>query len=744
MRLKTITLLGFKSFAKKTVIDVTQSVTGVVGPNGSGKSNISEAIRFALGEQSMKSMRGKVGTDVIFKGSEHLPALSRASVAIVIDNKEKVDTTHISDSLAPYLVYDELTLSRVIYADGTSDYMLNDAKIRLKDVQELLSFAGIGSSAHTIINQGEADRILLATPKDKKEALEDALGLRVYHIRIAESTRKLDKVEMHLREVDLLRKEIRPHLEHLGRMVKKIEQGDKERELLEKLLVAYFVREEKEIQEGKDAILHAGSSASLVLVTDSLRKELALLDTEHHSKEEVVSSEKELLSNELRSLYSRKDTLMKSIGRLEGERQFLESQLERIEEQKDITISGSVFAETHASFAYGLETLERALLVPDVEKALREEKMIALTVEEFFSTHLGGEAKKVRKDEMHASIEELLLSTSTFTTQLRDLTDEIEEKENALRSIDTKALNTVNNKHEEELKKMQLASKLRELESTITLRRKEEEMVAYKEKAFDSSLQEGVMIVGRSVLNYKNEAADKKYMDMHISELSRLIERTKVRIEEASVVNRDEVMQEFKTVKDREVYLAKEMEDIEESKKRLLLLIGELSKILSEKFSHGVDHVSKVFGSFFAEIFPGGKAKLSLITIKKISPDGEEIFEDGIDIDVSLPNKKVKELAMFSGGERTLVSIALLFAMSSITPPPFMVLDETDAPLDESNARKYGLLLKRLAEKSKLLVITHNRETMNHCDMLYGVTLGVEGASKLLSVSFAKAEEYAQ
>lgn len=99
---------------------------------------------------------------------------------------------------------------------------------------------------------------------------------------------------------------------------------------------------------------------------------------------------------------------------------------------------------------------------------------------------------------------------------------------------------------------------------------------------------------------------------------------------------------------------------------------------------------------------------------------------------------------MFSGGERALVSIALLFAMSSITPPPFMVLDETDAPLDESNARKYGEMLKRLAQKSKLLVITHNRETMNHCDMLYGVTIGVDGSSKLLSINFKDAQGYAQ
>ena len=222
MRLSHITIQGFKSFAKKTTLDVTHEVTGVVGPNGSGKSNIAEAIRFVLGEQSMKSMRGKIGSDIIFKGSEHLAPVSRASVTMVIDNKDKDgtnDTAHASAELATYLVYDELTLSRIIYADGTSDYMLNDAKIRLKDVQELLSFAGIGGSAHTIINQGEADRILLASPRDRKEALEDALGLRVYHMRLNESKRKLERVKTHVHEVELLRKEIAP-LEASGRQDK--------------------------------------------------------------------------------------------------------------------------------------------------------------------------------------------------------------------------------------------------------------------------------------------------------------------------------------------------------------------------------------------------------------------------------------------------------------------------------------------------------------------------------------------
>lgn len=184
------------------------------------------------------------------------------------------------------------------------------------------------------------------------------------------------------------------------------------------------------------------------------------------------------------------------------------------------------------------------------------------------------------------------------------------------------------------------------------------------------------------------------------------------------------------------------MQDIQDSEKKLLALIDELTTTLSHRFSSGVEEVSKVFSIFFGEVFFGGKAKLILSKSVKVDDEGREMEEVGIDLDVSLPNKKVKEIGMFSGGERALVSIALLFAMSANTPPPFMVLDETDAPLDESNARKYGAMLKRLAEHSKLLVITHNRE--NHCDMLYGVTIGVDGGSKLLSINFKETENYAK
>lgn len=746
MHLSHIIIHGFKSFAKKTTIDVTEQVTGVVGPNGSGKSNIAEAIRFVLGEQSMKSMRGKIGADVIFKGSEHLPPLSRASVTMVIDNSKKnshKETSQISESLAPYLAYDELTLSRIIYADGTSDYTLNDAKVRLKDVQELLSFAGIGGSAHTIINQGEADRILLASPKDRKEALEDALGLRVYHMRISESARKLEKVKTHVREVELLRTEIKPHLQHLERQVKKIESQEEERKNLQGLLIAYFHKEDGELQVLRERIGEQGTSDSLLTVAHSIEKELVLLrlkkEDSKENNEDLIRAHKDRLKAEEETLLKRKDQSIKTLGRLEGEKTFLERELAKDREVTSATIPLQELRSSHTTITNSVTSLTHALSVSDIDQARAYTDEIKAASDSFFHAYTNTDTSK--KDEIRSQIEVLTVTIEEHEATLAELEKELSTLRLSLTTLASQVETTRTTAHEEEKKVMLLESKLRELQSVISLRRQEESELALRNDHYQALLAEGVMIVGRVLLEYKSHTPDEKYRDTKKHDLMRAIERSKLRIEEAGVPNKEEVITEYRTTKERDEYLTKELIDIKQTEEKLLVLIDELTITLSERFSSGVEQVSKVFADFFAEVFVGGKAKLAIVKSVKVDEEGNEIQERGIDLDVSLPNKKVKEISMFSGGERALVSIALLFAMSAITPPPFMVLDETDAPLDESNARKYGAMLKRLSEHSKLLVITHNRETMNHCDMLYGVTIGVDGGSKLLSINFKEAEK---
>ena len=241
--LKRLEIAGFKSFARKTALDFATATTAVVGPNGSGKSNIAEAFRFALGEQSMKSMRGKRSEDLIFAGSHETARQNRASVAIVFDNRKKI---------FPKLDFDEVVIERAVFRDGASEYSVNGSKVRLRDIQELLASANIGETGHHIISQGEADRILLASPKERRAMLEDALGLKVFEFKKQEALRKLEKTRENVREVESLRRELAPHLKFLAKQVEKLERAEElMRDLAEKAR-EYFSIEEKFIAVEKE------------------------------------------------------------------------------------------------------------------------------------------------------------------------------------------------------------------------------------------------------------------------------------------------------------------------------------------------------------------------------------------------------------------------------------------------------------------------------------------------------------
>src|SRR3989344_1857547 len=180
MRLKTLELNGFKSFSQKTVLEFDNPIVCIVGPNGSGKSNVVEAIRYVLGEQSMKSMRGKSGLDLIFKGSKHLSKGSRASVTIYFNNRDKVFKLENEGGESINLNYDTISITREVSSSGSNSYILNGSEVRLKDIHNLLASLNIGASGHHIISQGEADRVLNANTRERREMVEDALGLKVY------------------------------------------------------------------------------------------------------------------------------------------------------------------------------------------------------------------------------------------------------------------------------------------------------------------------------------------------------------------------------------------------------------------------------------------------------------------------------------------------------------------------------------------------------------------------------------
>ena len=220
MYLKRIEINGFKSFAKKTSIDFLasnkgrKSITAIVGPNGSGKSNISDAIKWVMGEQSMKHLRSKKSADVIFSGSDTKGQLSMASVALIIDNSDKrVD-----------IEFDELIIARKLYRTGESEYSINGKKVRLIDVQILLAKAQFGHGSYSVVGQGMIDRLLLQSAEDRKSFFDEAVGIKEFQMKRRQSWLKLLRSKEHVSQANLLLQEITPRLKSLSRQVKKLEQ----------------------------------------------------------------------------------------------------------------------------------------------------------------------------------------------------------------------------------------------------------------------------------------------------------------------------------------------------------------------------------------------------------------------------------------------------------------------------------------------------------------------------------------
>ena len=777
MRLKSLEIIGFKSFAKKTSLEFQSSITSVVGPNGSGKSNVVEAVRFVLGEQSMKSMRGKAGLDLIFKGSKALPKASRASVTIYFDNSDGIFKLENEGGEKVNLNYETISISREVFADGLNKYSLNGSDVRLKDIMTLLSSVNIGSSGHHIISQGEADRILNASPKDRREMIEDALGLKIYQYKIKDSERKLERTENNMKEVSLLRKEIAPHLNFLRKQVEKLEKAkDMKVELLG------FYREYLK----KESVFIENEKNSLDEQKKNIHAELADINSKINTTDNATVNENPKIG-ELKSLENQIDQirriraeLERKLGRIEGMIEMEENRAKQIhnvvpnkieahhtENKADIITFPK--EEFEHFFKEANEYIEEAMFIDVVENIQPMLGKIKDILERFARTAektekassdtsaqvLGSPSAQPDHSHKHtdSALLELKQNQSELLVEMQKIADE--EKnigvnvENIKREIESEveAIRVL------EREKFTLKVRHQELTSNLSMIQVKEESLHNQNISFENELKEGSIYIGAEILSYKNfEIVDEisKYAQ---EELHRKIERIKIKLEDAGLGGSTEVLKEYEEVRDRDAFLAKEMEDLAVSISSLRTLMLDLKEKIDIEFKQGVTKINKEFQEFFALMFGGGAAFLTVVAEQKKrkgdedeeeKPDNGIVFEHGIEISVSLPHKKVKELHALSGGERSLTSIALLFAMSQVNPPPFLVLDETDAALDESNSRKYGDMLEKLSHHSQLIVVTHNRETMSRAGILYGVTVGSDGGSKLLSVKFEEAAQMAK
>ncbi|MEM4261279.1 MAG: AAA family ATPase [Candidatus Woesearchaeota archaeon] len=807
MYLKKISIQGFKSFARKTCLDFDQGITGVVGPNGSGKSNVSDAIKWVLGEQSMKNLRSKKSEDVIFSGSEKASKASMAEVSLDLDNSNKVVPIDFTD----------VTITRRVYRSGESEYLLNGAKARLMDITEILSKSGFGRSTYTVIGQGMVDKLITQTAEERRELFQDASGVKHFYLKRDQALKKFKETKENIIRVSDVLREIKPRLNSLERQQKEAEERkiitSKVLDLQKKYYGSELFDIENSLNENEKKFLeiqkeYKNVQSEVALITDKLEKR-----NQDSQKDFLYSKEKELdnLESEIQNLQDELFNQVKKNALLVERKKYFSDNLPKLEGEFK-KISEIIFEKENQiknikekQSNLKLELEELIISKNDIEKDSQkkvEPKQIINSIKNSLEKILSEIKSGLSNSIIYKSIENLIVYIKkNHTDNLEDsvtehikielkidkikseidswdkliseafqviavqkekkdlLEKEINEAKNYLKQDNLKnnnlnieeQINDLRNKKDEIKKEIEIIkAKSQEKENEFFEIEK-----SYREKRdLESSYKDEMTRVEIELARLKTRKEDIKEELIELNIKEDFLEKSNIEEKERQQILKDinslrhkleymggaiskEYENEYEEVKKRYEFLISQSEDLEEAIKNTKKVVTELEEKISEQFHKNFEKISQKFNYYFGKLFGGGSAKLIL-------REGENEEEMVIDIQAIPPGKRMHTLNTLSGGEKSLTSVALLFAIFSVNPTPFCVLDEVDAALDESNTMRFAELLFELSTKTQFIVVTHNRETMKKAKNLYGVTMDESKISKVLSLRLEDAQKYSK
>ncbi len=362
MRLKKLTLQGYKTFASKTEFIFDEGITAVVGPNGSGKSNIADALRWVLGEQSYGTLRGKRTTDMIFAGSQMRPRAGMAQAILTLDN---------SDGWLP-IDYSEVEIGRRAFRSGENEYILNGQKVRLKDITELLATSGLAERTYTIIGQGLIDRALSLKADERRALFEEAAGINHYKARRAETLRRLKETQHNLERIHDILSEIRPRLTSLKRQATRAQNHAQIATDLRQLLLTWYGykwdQAKVDLRIARDSAETAEknwqSSRQKMLVRqqeiDDLQRQSNRLQqrlAETQDQRDSVRDELEKVRRESAIMHERLDAIRRRLSEIEQERPQFEAQRDKAQAELNAALEDLTAAQTE--FKQNQESLQR-------------------------------------------------------------------------------------------------------------------------------------------------------------------------------------------------------------------------------------------------------------------------------------------------------------------------------------------------------------------------------------------------
>jgi len=315
MYLKRLEIIGFKSFANRSILEFPKpkkgdlSIAAIVGPNGVGKSNLVESIRWALGEQSLKSLRGKKSQDIIFSGSIKKTRLNLAEVTLSFNNEDRG---------AP-IDYKEFTVTRRIYRNGESEYLINKNKVRLQDILILLAKSNFGQKSYSVVSQGMVDQILQSSSLERKKFFDEATGIKQYQIKKDEALRKIERSQINLQQANIALSEIYPHLRSLTRQISKLEKRKEIETKLVKLQNKYY------------GVLWQGSNEKISILNKNIDQEIQkqkqieeMLENVQKQSEALVY---EKIDNQYTKIQKNYQEILEEKNKYLGERSILQAQL---------------------------------------------------------------------------------------------------------------------------------------------------------------------------------------------------------------------------------------------------------------------------------------------------------------------------------------------------------------------------------------------------------------------------------
>ncbi len=860
MYLEKLKIQGFKSFASKNKLSFPgavnsqkRGITAVVGPNGSGKSNIADAIRWVLGEQSMKTIRAKLGEDVIFSGTQNKAKLNMAEVSLYLNNQGEKEGGVGQKAPIPY---SEVVLTRRVYRNGENEYLINNNKTKLSEIQMLLAKASFGQKTYSVIGQGMVENFLKVTPRERKEFFDEATGIKEFQIKRESSLNKLLNSYKNLEQAGLLIKEIEPRLNSLTRQVKKLHKKDHLETELKQLSQRFFkykwhklndqfvyfnnqflkTEEEKQAKENKLSRLNKDFNkvqeekgvsekfnywseiiSDLQKKREGLIQKLATLEAQRKMNLENkgnfdlswLESRQTRINKEREGLETKKQKLKQKLKNQKTEQEEINKKIQEQNEKHK-----KIFSQTEKNLSWenkinqeltqahqeikeacqqnSLEKIKKRLnqIRHQIKKIIKniprsgQEKEIKKHQEELIKLN---EEKNQKEVEIN-SLKEKLNLLSEQTKKLEEEKNEIEEKikkysgknkeskteekqnreklQTEIKKIDketNKARTELNKLGEIEKEKKEKITKLQqnsqELQKEINELNNRLNEARVNSAKFETKLEDWETKIKNSVYNDLKEIKQNRLQGkINPTETEEKINKIQNQLNQIGAID-PETETEYHQTKEKYDFLNEQITDLRKAIKGLENIIKELDVNIKERFEKEFRRIHKNFEKYFKILFNGGEAKITAVHPEK-SQEEKETNEDnkeenkiaklaksnatgieGIDIQVHPPGKKIASISMLSGGEKALTAIALICAIISSNPSPFVVLDEVDAALDEANSERFAKILDDLSYKTQFILITHNRASMHKANVLYGTTMDENGISKLLSIKMEGEEK---